>query len=45
MRRLDVGKIYLFTSRGNRTARFYLKNGFSEYSFMVMMGKDITEDA
>jgi GNAT superfamily N-acetyltransferase len=41
---LDVGSIYLFTSKENGTERFYLKNGFSEYGFMVMMGKGVDQD-
>jgi GNAT superfamily N-acetyltransferase len=36
-----VTTIMLFTSKGNETNRFYLKNNFSEWSSMAMMGKDI----
>ena len=42
---LDVGSISLFTSKENGTERFYLKNGFSEYGFMVMMGKGVEGSA
>ena len=38
---LGVNTIILFTSKGNRTSNFYIKNGFSEYFTMAMMGKDI----
>lgn len=37
----DVRTVLLFTSKGNLTSQFYLKNGFMEYEDMAMMGKDI----
>ncbi len=38
---LNVNAIYLFTSKGNLTDRFYRKNGFNEFESMAMMGKSI----
>jgi aminoglycoside 6'-N-acetyltransferase I len=38
---LGVSTIILFTSKGNKTSEFYLKNDFLEWDDMVMMGKDI----
>ena len=38
---LSVTTIILFTSKGNKTSNFYLKNGFCEFKSMAMMGKDI----
>jgi GNAT superfamily N-acetyltransferase len=38
---LDIGTIYLFTSKGNKTSKFYQKNNFVEWESMAMMGKDI----
>jgi aminoglycoside 6'-N-acetyltransferase I len=38
---LGVTTILLFTSKGNKTSTFYLKNNFSEWEDMAMMGKDI----
>jgi aminoglycoside 6'-N-acetyltransferase I len=37
-----VTTIILFTSKGNGTSRFYLKNGFGEWDNMVIMGKGIS---
>lgn len=36
-----VNTIILFTSKGNKTSKFYLKNGFDEWTSMAMMGKEI----
>lgn len=36
-----VTTMILFTSKGNDTARFYISNGFEEWTSMAMMGKDI----
>jgi len=41
LREMSVSTIILFTSKGNKTSKFYLKNGFCEFSSMAMMGKDI----
>jgi len=37
----DVTTIILFTSRGNNTNNFYLKNDFTEWNSMIMMGKEV----
>ena len=36
-----VSTIVLFTSKGNKTSKFYLKNGFDEWTSMAMMGKEM----
>jgi GNAT superfamily N-acetyltransferase len=36
-----VTTIMLFTSKGNKTSKFYLKNNFSEWESMALMSKDI----
>ena len=41
LRGLGITTIILFTSKGNKTSTFYLKNDFSEWDSMVMMGKEI----
>ncbi|WBW95291.1 GNAT family N-acetyltransferase [Oceanirhabdus sp. W0125-5] len=41
LRTIGVTTIILFTSKGNKTSKFYLKNNFSEWDSMAMMGKDI----
>jgi aminoglycoside 6'-N-acetyltransferase I len=41
LRKIGVTTIILFTSKGNKTSNFYLKNNFSEWNSMAMMGKDI----
>jgi len=41
LKELGVTTIILFSSKGNKTSEFYLKNDFSEWSSMAMMGKDI----
>ncbi|MGM9988213.1 MAG: GNAT family N-acetyltransferase [Bacillaceae bacterium] len=41
LREIGVTTIILFTSKGNETSDFYLKNNFSHWSSMIMMGKDI----
>lgn len=41
LRALDVTTIILFTSKGNKTSKFYLNNNFTEWDSMTMMGKDI----
>lgn len=41
LKELGVTTIILFTSKGNRTSQFYLKNNFSEWNSMAMMGKEI----
>jgi aminoglycoside 6'-N-acetyltransferase I len=41
LRELEVTTIILFTSKGNKTSKFYLKNKFSEWEDMAMMGKEI----
>ncbi len=41
LRGFGVTTIILFTSKGNKTSKFYLKNDFSEWDSMVMMGKDL----
>jgi aminoglycoside 6'-N-acetyltransferase I len=41
LKKLNVTTIILFTSKGNKTSRFYLKNGFSEWDDMAIMGKEI----
>lgn len=38
---LGINTIYLFTSKGNKTSKFYQKNNFVEWDSMAMMGKDI----
>jgi len=37
----DVNTIYLFTSKGNKTSKFYIKNNFDQWDSMAMMGKGI----
>ena len=41
LRALDVTTIILFTSKENKTSKFYLNNNFTEWDSMTMMGKDI----
>jgi aminoglycoside 6'-N-acetyltransferase I len=41
LKEIDVTTIILFTSKGNKTSKFYLKNNFLEWESMAMMGKDI----
>ena len=41
LKKLGVTTLILFTSKGNKTNEFYLKNNFSEWNSMAMMGKDI----
>lgn len=38
---VGVTTLMLFTSKGNKTSDFYIKNGFSEWTSMAMMGKEI----
>jgi N-acetylglutamate synthase-like GNAT family acetyltransferase len=38
---MGIDKIYLFTSKGKRTEDFYKKRGFSTWTRMVLMGKNI----
>lgn len=38
---LGVTTIILFTSKGNKTSNFYLKNNFLEWDDMAMMAKNI----
>ncbi|MBU3144080.1 GNAT family N-acetyltransferase [Clostridium sp. CF012] len=38
---MGVTTIILFTSKGNKTSKFYLKNNFAEWNSMAIMGKDI----
>lgn len=38
---IGVTTIILFTSKGNKTSKFYLKNSFTEWDSMAMMGKDV----
>ena len=41
LKKIDVTTIILFTSKGNETSKFYIKNRFLEWDSMAMMGKDI----
>lgn len=41
LKALGVTTIVLFTSKGNGTNNFYLKNNFLEWTTMAIMGKDI----
>lgn len=41
LRCIGVTTIILFTSDTNKTSRFYIKNGFSKWNNMIMMGKNI----
>lgn len=41
LKTFGVTTVVLFTSKGNDTNRFYLKNDFKEWTNMVMMGKEI----
>lgn len=41
LKKIGITTIYLFTSKGNKTSEFYLKNNYSEWDGMAMMGKDI----
>jgi aminoglycoside 6'-N-acetyltransferase I len=41
LRDIGVTTLILFTGKGNQTCEFYLKNGFSEWTSMAIMGKDI----
>jgi aminoglycoside 6'-N-acetyltransferase I len=41
LRGLGVTTIILFTSKENKTSSFYLKNNFSEWDSMAIMGKDL----
>ena len=36
-----IDKVYLFTSKGERTQDFYEKRGFNTWGGMVLMGKNI----
>ncbi|MBZ9622468.1 GNAT family N-acetyltransferase [Clostridium sp. FP2] len=38
---IGVTTIILFTSKENKTSKFYLKNNFTEWDSMAMMGKDL----
>lgn len=38
---MGIDKVYLFTSKGERTEDFYKKRGFNTWDDMVLMGKDI----
>lgn len=38
---MGIDKVYLFTSRGERTEGFYQKRGFTTWNDMVLMGKNI----
>lgn len=41
LRGIGVTTVILFTSKGNKTSKFYSKNNFSQLDSMAMMGKDI----
>ncbi|MDR3594479.1 GNAT family N-acetyltransferase [Clostridium sp.] len=41
LKAVGVTTIVLFTSKGNGTNNFYLKNNFLEWTTMAIMGKDI----
>ncbi|MCB2300749.1 GNAT family N-acetyltransferase [Clostridium tagluense] len=41
LKEIGVTTIILFTSKGNKTSEFYLKNNFTEWYSMAMMGKDL----
>lgn len=41
LKSFGVTTMVLFTSQGTETCRFYLSNGFEEWTNMVMMGKGI----
>ncbi|GCD11576.1 GNAT family N-acetyltransferase [Clostridium tagluense] len=38
---IGVTTIILFTSKENKTSEFYLRNNFTEWDSMAMMGKDL----
>ncbi|MBU3127860.1 GNAT family N-acetyltransferase [Clostridium tagluense] len=38
---IGVTTIILFTSKENKTSKFYLKNNFTKWDSMAMMGKDV----
>jgi aminoglycoside 6'-N-acetyltransferase I len=38
---MGIDKVYLFTSKGERTEGFYKKRGFNTWGGMVLMGKNI----
>ncbi|MDR1117383.1 MAG: GNAT family N-acetyltransferase [Oscillospiraceae bacterium] len=41
LKSMGIDKVYLFTSKGERTEDFYNKRGFKTWSGMVLMGKNI----
>ena len=38
---IGINEVYLFTSKGERTEGFYQKRGFTTWTNMVLMGKNI----
>ena len=38
---MGIDKVYLFTSKGEKTEGFYNKRGFNTWSGMVLMGKNL----
>lgn len=41
LRSRGIDKVYLFTSKGERTEDFFIKRGFNTWHGMILMGKDI----
>ncbi|MDT8717696.1 GNAT family N-acetyltransferase [Clostridium sp. 19966] len=41
LKKMGVTTIILFTSKGNNTSKFYLKNNYLNLDSMAMIGKDI----
>lgn len=41
LKQLGVNTVILFTSKGNKTHNFYIKNGFGELESMAMLAKGI----
>lgn len=41
LKQVGVGRVILFTSRGDYTQHFYSKHNYTEFEDMVMMGRDV----
>jgi GNAT superfamily N-acetyltransferase len=41
LKSMGIDKVYLFTSKGERTESFYNRRGYKTWSNMILMGKNI----
>ncbi len=41
LKEVGVTEVMLFTGKGDITSKFYIKNGFSEWDSLAIMGKEI----